>query len=730
MLPPPPMGMGMGMPMPPPPMGMPPAMPGMGMGMPPGLAGPMGMPPAMPPMDPFSIAAPPNPLMMLLMNPELLAQLTKSKELPRHRAKWQEPKKPTEGQMLTKARQDQTRLAALNRRFDDNLARIRMEAVGVFEDYDEDAETTWRSSALADEDQLIAALVGTIPPAFESPKRRGADADESQAKEDFLAFLHEDFRRQHQRRGYADLDMDVVKTVTRYGRVCSSTICRFDAQPGQAPFIRRLIDPATIYPTFAGDRGMTHATLIYWQRIADTIGDHDHDGKIEKRLMGGMTKNGRTGKYYEWDDEVEVIEYWDCKWMALYVGGELVKGPIAHDYGEPPFVYTLAPYGDPGYTRTPEQRTSIDQMGVSVTPLDADLARRGLSHFHTRFSTHAQREAMFGRLATKMRDWLNEPIWFEVDAMQQGLPRPKWSRAAGARNEIPEGIRLVPGPDAPVPPTLGPLMAVSNEDVSRSGLSPAEYGLTPSAQQSGYAIAGLSENGRNKLAPVRATVEAHHTASGEQLLRMYRDFGHLLGDEGSRGSYAFPKQAPTNQPNAELMWEVTPEMIDRTGTQVRCSLIETPDISSLGAMANSFGLLKQQGAISRRETIRLMGLPGSRNPDQTMREVDIEGLKEMPEYKLGQLLQYVMEEENNPGLAQFIMAQIVKGKQKEQAAATMAGMGGPPGGMPPGGPGGPANAPGLSLPGLGMPPGTQGGRPPGRGGPPPGYLSQGPPSEP
>lgn len=718
--------MGPAMPMQPP---MQPPMPMMGPGMPPPspmMGGmpmdPMSMLPAVP-SDPYAMAAGPAPDLSSVI--ALLSELMGPIALPRYRQKWQQPRKPTAGEMLTKAHSDRNLLLALNKRFDDNIARIEGRRFGAFDDFDEDVDKPFRDTAIADEDQQISVMVGTIPPAFESPKRKPADADESQAKEDFLTYLHEQHRKRHERAGYGDLDIEISRTLVRYGRVCTRNLCAFEHAPGAPPFYMKMIDPSIIYPTFAGERGMVYATLMYRQRVADVIGDHDYDGDIEKKLIHSPSQK-KQGLAYEWDEEVEVIEYWDCAYHGLYVDGALVKGPVKHDYGEPPFVYTLTSYGAPGYTRTPQQSNNswMDETGMIVTPLMQDLAGRGMSHFENRFDAHAQHEAMLGRMMTDYAGWKRGAIWVEQDDTVYNKGTPQFSRAEGAINILrSEHERLVPGPDSGLPSTLGPLFAASNENRGRAGLSPAEYGMTPSAQQSGYAIAGLSENGKMKIAPILIAKQSHHAAVGEQRLRFYRDWGHLLGEEGSRGEIEFPRSMPERKPDAETMWKVTPEMIDRTGTDVKCALIETPDISTISAMANAFGLLGQQGVMSRREKIRLLGLPGSRNPDQTMREVDIEGLREMPEFKLSALLKYVVEELGEPDLADFIMAQIAKGKmQQGGGGGGMPGQAPPPGpGGPPQGPpqGGPASVPGLSLPGMGQPPGTQGGRPP----------MQGPPNE-
>ncbi len=684
--------------------------PGPGMGMLPGsFPDPvmMGMTPGPPP-------APMNPLEMLLSNPDLLAQLMGPQAMPRRRQKWQEPTIPKEGAMLTKARADQMRLIELCSRFDDNLKRISGASRGIFKQDEQDIRdgmaSSFHNNAITVEHQLIASIVGAIPPSFESIRRRPADDDEAQAKTDFLAYCFEDWKRQHAHAGFGDLGMEMTKYILGYGRLASRSLCNFSAFPGESGFHFDVIDPATIYPTFSGRRGPVIVTRIFWQRLADVIGDHgDDEGKIERKIRGGRTDDGKDGQSFDYDEMVEVIEYHDCKWSAVFVAGRLVKGPVAHDYGEPPFVYTLAPYGPPASSRTPESAATLDVNGFSTMSLEADLAGRGLSHFANHFETHAQLEAIQSKLFSRMQTWLNEPIWYEKEQLAVAK-RPNWSRAAGARNEIPEGYSLVPGPDSPIPPTLGPLLASLGEGLGRAGLPPSEYGLTPGGtQQSGYAIAGLGEHGQVKTRPVVLTMQQHLVAWGEQVLRFYHDNGHLMGDEGNRGVYAVPRTMPVAGQASD--WEVTPDMIERTGTGVRVSLIPTPDAGQLGTLGNALGLFRQLGAVGRRDAIKLSGLPGSRNPEQTMREIDLERLKETPEYQLKELLKYVVETEDDPDAADFILSLIAKGQMKEAASVQgTANATRPPNPMGPQG-GGPAQVPGLSLPGLGMPPGTQGGRP-------------------
>ncbi len=705
--PPPPPGMPMGPPPGgPPPMGMPPQMgppPGPPMGMPPQGPPPgMGMPPPGPPPPPQA----PDPIMMLLANPALLERLLPPMEVPRYREKWQEPSKPTVGQMQAKIGEDRNELAEYNRRVEEDLSRIEGERVGVFSDFNEDIDQRFPSKHLADQDNLIVAMVGIIQPTWDVPRRRQEDDDDAQGKEDFLAYCHDEHRRQHARGGYTDLDMDYTKTITRYGRVCTRTICNFSGKPGAAPFRMKAIDPSTVYPTFSGDRGLIQVTLSYRRKVADLIGDHD-DAKdeISKKLSKQMDDNGRSAPSYAANEEVQVEEYWDCKWGAVFAAGRLVKGPFEHNYGEPPFVYTFAPWGPPSYTRTPTVRDRWTREGYEVTSDSADFARRGQSYYATQFDTHAMKEALLGKAVTRFKMWGKEPLFTEQDDQVYGS-NPKISMDEGAVNLLrSEHEKMVPSPVPPIPVTFGPLMQALTEDEARGGLPPQEYGLTPSAQQSGYSIAGLGERGQNKIRPVILVKQQHHALVGEQRLRFYMENGHLMGDEGERGTMRVPRRSfvGKSQPHD---WELTPQMVARTGTQVNCTIINTPDITSMGALANTLGMFLKMGVLTREDAIRMSGTPGSKNPAQTKRRIDLEAILDMPEYKLGKLLEYVVTEEDNPGLADFIVAQLAKGKAKE-AAESMASMGG----------GGPAGLPGQSLPMLGQPPGSGGGRPPQGGAP-------------
>lgn len=687
----------------------------------------MGPPPMTPPLlSPFSSA--PNPLMTLLSDPDfqklIQDKLQPKPDAPVKRKPWQEPAKPAVKDMLHAVQKDRVWLDRLVRRFQFDMHWIDGQARGVFKGFDKDVESTWFDSEIVAEERLIQSKLGSIPPVFESPKRRLADAEEAQAKEDFVAHCHDIHRRQHYRNGWADLDIEMIKTATRYGRLVTQNICNFDDDCEDEPFLTRMIDPAIFWPTYSGNRGMIRATLVYRTSIGDFLGNYDDDGSITKKLKAG------TGTFpYEMDDDVEISEYWDCMWMALFVNGMCVRGPLAHNYGEPPFVLTPAPFGPPMYTRDPGGGTVKGDWAVDAWR-EYDYVQRGASYFHDRFPVHEQKEALLSKIFTRYSFYMNETLWVsEVEEASESKPFPEITRGQGGVNIIPANFKLQGSPEPPLPATLGPLLQNIGEDAGRMGQSPQDFGVT-SPQQTGYAIAGMSEHSDQKIAPIRLTKQAHLGRVAEQQLRFFHDNGHLMGNQGSKGTLHVPKANPAPG-DTDGVWELTPAMIDRTGWEIECRLVEVPGVTDLSAMANAFGLLGQQGVIGRADKIRLLGLPNSRNPQRAMDEIDEEQAKEDPRYKMAKLLRAAVVDDDDPDFARLIVMLMQMDAAKQG--------GGPPGMPPPppppppgGGPGGPppgmmkppggASLPGMSLPGMGQPPGQMGGRPPGLppGMPPPG----------
>lgn len=703
--PPPPMG---------PPMDMPPMGPGMGLPPTPGMPQGIGIgPPPMPPPPPAP-PPPPPPQVPEIVEPDpvqaLLGLLEHYNEKQARKPQyppWYDAKdypRPDETGTLTKIRQDEDDYSGLIARFGDDAARIRNEAIGGFRDFDPKLEEQWRDSAFLDEDQLISGIVGSNIPNYEMELVRPRYDDDAELVEDYLWLLYLEAARQHQLAGYTNYAMDVAKSITRYGRVCARTLLNPESELDCPPFTFNLLDPSTVFPTFEGSRGLTTVTRVYYQTVARLQGDHPECGPaIERELRQGRQSKQLT-------DAVKVSEYWDRRWYALFADSRLLKIG-EHKLGEPPFVYTIAAYGDPSFTADPTRMGTQSADGRQLNSRQTDLARTGQSHYASRFAVQAQRQAILGRLLTRLKAWGNDPLLVYQDEVARSRGMPEISSAEGGRSQIwKEHEEVREFPLAPNPPQMGALMTASSEDVARSSLPASMYGLTPYSQQSGFSLDQLSDAGRDKIAPVLGCATTFFQFAAEQQLRFLRDFGEDLGEDGRRGYFAVPRRAEGTAESGDDKWaELTPELLDKdkVGVRVKVELLAT-DMRSLGPLANALSIAQKNGWTTRRDAISLLPLPGRRNPERTMKEIDIEQMREAPEVKLGTLLTWVSTEfKDDPLLMGFIMTQMQQNAAKKQQET---GVPRPPIG---GGPGGPPRPMGQSLPGMLQPPGQQGGAPPG-----------------
>jgi hypothetical protein len=674
------------------------------MGMPPGPP----PPPPPPPLQPDALIPPPPPDLMTLLAALIEGETGKAPRTPQYPPWYSERDypKPEESTALSKIKKDEDDYSGLISRFGDDARRIRNEAIGGFRDFDPKLEEQWRDSAFLDEDQLIAGIVGQAYPNYAMELARPRYDDDKELVEDYLWFLYLEANRQHQLGGYTNFAMDVSKSITRYGRVVSRTLLNPESDVDCPPFTFNLLDPATVFPTWEGARGLCTVTRVYHQTVARLIGDHPEcSSAIEAEL-----RQGKEAK--ELTDPVKVQEYWDRRWYLLFADDVLLKRG-EHKLGEPPYIYTIAAYGDPSHTGDASRWKINDANGRPLSSRQADLARTGQSHFGSRFEVMAQRQAMLGRLLTRLKSWGNDPLLVYQDEVARDRGMPEISGAEGARSQVwkdHEEIREYPV--SPNPAQLGPLMTASSEDVARSSLPASMYGLTPYSQQSGFSLDQLSDAGKDKLYPVLACAQSFHQLHAEQSLRFLRDFGEKLGEEGHRGYFAVPGKADQNEEYSDRWKELTPELLDKdkVGTRVTVDL-QSSDMRSLGPMSNALSIAQKNGWLTRRDAISLLPLPGRRNPERTMREIDIEQMREAPEVKLGMMLTWVRDEfKDEPLLQQFIMTQLQQAAAKRQQET---GLPKPPTNTP----SGPPRPMGMSLPGMLQPPGQQGGAPPGMQGP-------------
>jgi hypothetical protein len=153
---------------------------------------------------------------------------------------------------------------------------------------------------------------------------------------------------------------------------------------------------------------------------------------------------------------------------------------------------------------------------------------------------------------------------------------------------------------------------------------------------------------------------------------------------------------------------ITPYLVRCVGDVVECKMT-TVSLANIAGMANTAAVLKQNGWLTDEQAIKWLELPGARDPQETLRQRQLESAMDHPEYKLADLIEYLIEE-GQEVKAQFLAKQLDSGRK---ASAPPGGPGAGPTAQPPG----PRPIGGASLPPLGQPPGPGSGPPPGPQGP-------------
>lgn len=740
--------MGMGGPPPgllPPGMGMPPMPPG-GMGLPPGMhmlpgsaAGPI---PGMQNLQAPPPAPPPPPALNNPMDDPIVSQMLfatyqghildieESRRGPFHPKWYEESKdilypKPKAEDILAKCDRDQTRFQSLLDRFQDDLDLLSSDAslAGTYPDFDPENEESWYSSALVAEKNLIKAKIGGIEPIFESRNQSFAEKAKVQDVEDYLYALDQEADRQYTAEFGGHRKMAIADDSLVYGRIVQRNLPNWKAGPGELPFTMKLMDPSTVFPTFEGPHGLGTVTVQYTQSVRMTIRDYpQYAKKIRTEIM---PKNDTRDEALMLDDEVRISEYWDRQWFALAMDGRLLVGPEKHDLGEPPFVYVITERGETTHTSSPRNARGNRTRNGSVNGRNQeDMVHRGESFLATRRRTHAQKEAILGVMATELRNKTNPPIIVEQDdfAWEKGMP--EITGARGGRSQVWKNHEEAkPYPERANPQEYGPLLQAGQEDLSRDGMPPSAYGINKNSNVSGYAIDELNSAGLDKMTPDILAIQNFYQQSHDQLLRMTMNFGHLLGEEGERGIIKISRSVPyRHRGKSGDTAEISSYTVRCAGTETLCKM-NSMSLQSMGPMANTVQMLINMSIIDRATAVRMLQIPGYRNPEELLRKADLDKMKEQPEYKLASLVKWLVEEgdEGDKILAEFLAKQLMTGRQKEMQALQP---GGAPGQISPGAPG-PGLSSGISLPPMGQPPGPGSGPPPGgppMGGPPPGMM--------
>lgn len=695
------------MPMAGPPMGGMPPLPAPPMPSPLALAGggmPMPMPMQQAGVDPMQMLADPQMLMLVL---QLIAENEEAQNGPIYDP-WFRPgdyPRPTSTAVQQKAWSDQQLYDLLVQRMAADRQILLLLNVGRWRDFNEDVEQTFTDPALVHDFMLQVNLVAGCDLNYDAKARTLDEEEIAEKKELFAHGFRDHNERRHATMYGTDLAYDEVKFYAGTGHICSRIVYDLQSRSDQCPIRMDLLDPATCYPTWDGQRGLKSMVRVYAERVDTIVATWEtKKNKVKRTLLETYVGKDDKRRLASMDDTVEVIEYWDRNHNIVVANGVEVFH-WEHKYGFVPFVYMRTPFGDAGPTSLHALHGTPPNMS-NMTVTRAEIASKGLSVIWASKLTHTQREVLLGTLMTEINKVRNPERTFEQDMSIYGSA-PQVSNAPGGITLLRKNLENeAPGPQKPGMSLIPAVMAAVNE-ANQRGLMPASaYGLTMNANESGTAIEGLNESGRDKISPLLKGLTKYHIACAEMALRLVRDWGHLMGSDGEKGSLYVPRLNP--DPREDGYVRLEPKELRQVGIEIRCKLTSLR-LQNLGNLGNALSIWKNNGWI---EDIEALEMRGVRDPKATLRRIQVQELKNSDDYKRIAIMKLLEEEKDFEGMRIFreMMA-------KEMMAAQSGGA--PGGGPPPGGP-----PPGLP-PGLPGGPGTMGGNVPGQMQGPQGAISPG-----
>lgn len=646
------------------------------------------MPGMQPPVDPLT-AALSDPLVFF----ELLRMITEQQEsangpmYPRWYKASNYPK-PKQAVYESKVRRDQELYQLLIKRIMAEREVLQLRTVGQFPDAEQDSEMQFSDPSLVHDFNLAVSLVAGCDVNFEATARKLKDADTVEKKEHAAHSFRNRWKRRNQAMYGTDLGYDEAKIAMGTGRLCARFTLDFDAESDDFPVKADLLDPTTCFPTWEADRGLATMTRVYSQTV-DQVCATFADGKkdLRKKLLAIPEKTAGGGERPRtMDDQAEVLEYWDRRWYAVSVDGiEIVN--VEHRFGVVPFVYVISPYGDAGPQSLHALRPLVH--GPSGT-VQLDIASKGLSHIWATWKAHEQREAILGRMFTELKKTGNPPRTIAQDMTVYG-EAPELSDQEGSISMLRRGLEEeVAPPPKPGFSLIGPVMAATNEAAARGQMPASAYGLTQNANESGTAIEGLNESGRDKITPWLTMLQRWDSECAEMALTLFRDWGHLLGSDGQRGEFEIDLVRPND--DGETSFILSPIDLRQVGVRIR-SKRTSLRLANLGNLGNALSAWKANGWLLDEDALEMRGVE---DPRAYLRRVEIQELKKDPEYKRIAILRMLEEEGDFEGAMMF--RQMM---QQQQAASP-----------PPVPPGGGMPNPDPTQPGGA---GTLGGSPPGSG---------------
>jgi hypothetical protein len=482
-------------------------------------------------------------------------------------------------------------------------------------------------SSIRDEHDRLNAYIAQMELKWTAAYTSLVDRDEAIAKQSFLNLVWGDWQRKHSAQGYGPLRVAIPDTIQRFGMIAAFVAP--DTTNEATGIDIRLLDPGTIFPVHDGKRGLSHVYCIYSAPPHKVIGDFDDPKHRCASKVRKLSADHETAGDHSWQGEV--VEYWSREWAVILYEGEVIR-KWRHGYYRVPMVIKYGCFGQQGFTSTPHYamveygRVRNIEETPSLDDRRMDLARKAQPFLKKRVFPQQQEEKFGSRLMTMFRYHLNPSYVLKTSPMSSRFANPVIDTREGALSQIGQDDELMPLEHLPDNGVVAALQSLF-ESNRMTGMAKGLQTSSPSTQASGTARQIMAADGFEGWAPVAMIEEEFLTEVGELCLEWWGEMGDILGPEDTKGHLPVPQPYPDPITKMGKVFDLTQEMIRRTGTRIECELFRLNE-SSLANTTNAIAILIEKGLIDDRTAVELLNITA--DPERLLDSVKAKKMETIP----------------------------------------------------------------------------------------------------
>ena len=625
--------------------------------------------------------------------------------------------KPKIGDIESVAVRDKERHAQLIDRFTRDVALFRQDTSFLPNSFKKDREMAVPSTELSTLVNKISNMFAGVSQIYEIDYDNMEEEKSAQVIEDALYDFRKRAKRAYSRNIGGSLQRDEFWYLLLYGRYVKRILP--DLGDRRNPWNDPLLDPATCFPTFGGGkRGMTRMVRVYEATAGEVVADYGHAiPNLERKIAKKMGYDNYSGAS-DWMDETgEVVEYWDTWWRYVSFRGEEIMPITAHELGEVPFVYEVVGGEPQGMASPGGAWVSYDNRTQSVVRYGSDskhdMSQKGVSVFHYLVNTHKVKEMLMTIMYNEVEK-ATDPATITYRAPHLGgTEPPPLDTKRGGNNSRQLNMEQVEGiPTSPRPTDFAPLYQTLQEEMIQGSLAPGAFGAEQGSNVTGSGMDSMINNMKDFVMPYIVAWENGQAKEAEIKLNQYYN---VISD-------SITLRVPNHDSNGKGDGEIndlTKFDIDAVGTTVDVHMTGMT-MQNEAQMIAAMNQAVQAGFYSQRHAMTKLNVE---NPTRMLNEIITEKAMQHPEV----MENFIIPEGLSAAGAEELMKmwlQIVvmpKMMMMQQSGGMPPGMGGPegggsqaapnplqglegmgggPGGPPPGsgtGPNGPTGDPGMMI---------------------------------